>query len=93
MKYQNPIIRGFHPDPSICRVGSDFYLVTSTFTYFPGLPLYHSKDLVHWALVGHCLTRESQIYLEVLQKFKRNLCSDDPMASGALLCYYNRGYR
>ena len=70
MKYQNPIIRGFHPDPSICRVGSDFYLVTSTFTYFPGIPLYHSKDLVHWDLVGHCLTRESQIYLEACKNSK-----------------------
>jgi len=43
--YQNPIISGFHPDPSICRVGEDYYLVTSTFEYFPGVPVYHSKDL------------------------------------------------
>lgn len=48
MKYQNPIIRGFHPDPSICRVGSDYYLVTSTFEYFPGIALFHSRDLVNW---------------------------------------------
>ena len=46
--FQNPIIRGFNPDPSICRVGNDYYLVTSSFEYFPGLPIYHSKDLVNW---------------------------------------------
>ncbi len=62
--YRNPIIPGFHPDPSICRVGEDYYLVTSSFDYFPGLPLYHSRDLVHWQLLGHCLTRASQLPLE-----------------------------
>jgi alpha-N-arabinofuranosidase len=46
-----------NPDPSICRAGDDFYLVTSTFEYFPGLPIYHSKDLVHWKLIGHALSR------------------------------------
>jgi alpha-N-arabinofuranosidase len=45
-----------NPDPSICREGDDFYLVTSTFEYFPGLPIYHSKDLVHWKLIGHALS-------------------------------------
>lgn len=48
MQYKNPIIKGFNPDPSICRVGDDYYLVTSTFEYFPGIPVYHSKDLVNW---------------------------------------------
>lgn len=43
MKYQNPVIPGFNPDPSVCRVGDDFYLVTSSFEFFPGVPLYHSK--------------------------------------------------
>lgn len=61
--YQNPVIPGFHPDPSICRVGDDYYLVTSSFQYFPGVPLFHSKDLVHWKQIGHCLTRESQLPL------------------------------
>ncbi len=61
--YQNPIIKGFHPDPSICRVGEDFYLVTSSFEFFPGVPVFHSKDLVHWEQIGHCLTRESQLPL------------------------------
>ncbi|MDR1645812.1 MAG: glycoside hydrolase family 43 protein [Tannerellaceae bacterium] len=54
--YSNPVITGMNPDPSICRAGDDFYLVTSTFEYFPGLPIYHSKDLVHWKLIGHALS-------------------------------------
>lgn len=43
--YPNPILPGFYPDPSICRVDDDYYLVTSTFSYFPGVPIFHSKDL------------------------------------------------
>jgi xylan 1,4-beta-xylosidase len=62
--YKNPIISGFNPDPSICRVGEDYYLVTSTFEYFPGVPVYHSKDLINWTKVGHCLTRKSQLDLD-----------------------------
>lgn len=62
--FRNPIIPGFHPDPSICRVGDDYYLVTSTFEYFPGLPLFHSRDLVHWRQVGHALNRPSQLNLD-----------------------------
>lgn len=63
MKYTNPILPGFHPDPSICRVGGDFYLVTSSFEYFPGLPLFHSTDLVHWEQINHILDRDSQFTL------------------------------
>ncbi len=48
MKYSNPVIKGFHPDPSICWVDEDYYLVTSSFEYFPGIPIYHSRDLVNW---------------------------------------------
>lgn len=62
--YRNPIISGFHPDPSICKAGNDFYLVTSSFEYFPGVPVFHSKDLVNWEQIGHCLTRKSQLDLE-----------------------------
>lgn len=62
--FANPIIPGFNPDPSICRVGDEFYLVTSSFEFFPGVPVYHSKDIVHWNLIGHCLTRRSQLHLE-----------------------------
>lgn len=53
--FRNPVIPGFAPDPSIVRVGRDFYLVNSTFEYFPGIPVYHSRDLVHWTLIGHAL--------------------------------------
>ena len=63
MKYSNPVIPGFHPDPSICRVEQDYYLVTSTFEYFPGVPVFHSRDLVNWRQIGHCCTRESQLPL------------------------------
>ena len=62
--YTNPVIPGFNPDPSVCRVGDDYYLVTSTFQYFPGVPVYHSKDLIHWEQIGNCLTRESQLRLK-----------------------------
>ncbi len=62
-RYRNPVLPGFYPDPSVCRVGSDFYLVTSSFEYFPGVPIFHSRDLVHWRQLGHCLTRPSQLPL------------------------------
>lgn len=61
MKYHNPIVPGFYPDPSVCRAGEDFYLVTSSFEYFPGVPVFHSKNLVNWTQIGHCLTRRSQL--------------------------------
>ena len=61
--YRNPVIPGFYPDPSICRVDSDYYLVNSSFDYFPGVPLWHSRDLVNWEQIGHCLTRKSQVDL------------------------------
>ncbi|HEX7312557.1 MAG TPA: family 43 glycosylhydrolase [Pyrinomonadaceae bacterium] len=61
--FDNPVISGMASDPSVVRVGGDYYLVTSTFEYFPGVPVYHSKDLVHWRLVGHALTRASQLPL------------------------------
>lgn len=57
--FKNPILTGMNPDPSICRVGDDYYLVTSTFEYFPGLPIYQSKDLVHWKMIGYALSRAS----------------------------------
>jgi xylan 1,4-beta-xylosidase len=62
--YRNPVIPGFHPDPSIVRVGEWFYLVTSTFEFFPGVPVHRSRDLVHWELIGHALSRDSQLPLE-----------------------------
>jgi xylan 1,4-beta-xylosidase len=62
--FRNPILPGSHPDPSICRVGPDFYLVTSTFEWFPGLPVFHSRDLVHWRPLGHVLDRSEQLPLD-----------------------------
>lgn len=62
-KYHNPILKGFYPDPSVCRVGSDYYMVTSTFEFFPGVPIFHSKNLINWTKIGHCLTRKSQLDL------------------------------
>ena len=61
--YSNPVIPGFHPDPSVCRVGDDYYLVTSSFTYFPGVPIFHSRDLVTWEQIGNVLDRPSQLDL------------------------------
>ncbi|MGN0214243.1 MAG: glycoside hydrolase family 43 protein [Muribaculaceae bacterium] len=63
VEYSNPILPGFHPDPSICRVGGDFYVVNSSFQYFPGVPIYHSSDLIHWQQVGNVLNRASQLPL------------------------------
>ncbi len=60
-KYFNPIIRGFNPDPSVCRVGSDYYIVTSTFEYFPAIPIYHSVDLVNWEHIANAVTRPTQL--------------------------------
>lgn len=60
---QNPIIPGFNPDPCIVRVENDYYIVTSTFEWFPGIPIYHSKDLQNWTQLGHVLTRKSQLDL------------------------------
>ena len=64
MIYRNPVIPGFYPDPSVCRVGPDFYLVTSSFEYYPGVPVFKSRDLVQWEQIGHCLTRPEQLPLE-----------------------------
>ena len=63
-QFTNPILPGFYPDPSICRVGEDYWLVTSTFSYFPGVPIFHSRDLVNWEQVGHVLDRPSQLDLD-----------------------------
>ncbi|GLW73834.1 glycoside hydrolase 43 family protein [Kitasatospora phosalacinea] len=61
--YDNPVISGFHPDPSVCRVGDDYYLVCSSFEYVPGLPVFHSRDLVHWRQLGNVLDRPGQLPL------------------------------
>ncbi|MCK1822076.1 glycoside hydrolase family 43 protein [Streptomyces sp. XM83C] len=58
-----PVIAGFHPDPSVCRVGNDYYLACSSFEYFPGVPVFHSRDLVHWTQIGNVLDRPEQLRL------------------------------
>lgn len=62
--FTNPILSGFYPDPSICKVGDDFYMVTSTFAYYPGLPILHSKDLVNWETIGFVMDRPEQLNLD-----------------------------
>lgn len=54
--YSNPVQRGFFPDPSVIRVGDDYYMVNSSFQYFPAIPISHSKDMVHWHIIGHAIT-------------------------------------
>jgi xylan 1,4-beta-xylosidase len=63
-QYYNPVLAGFYPDPSLCRAGDTYYLVNSSFTFFPGVPLSTSKDLVNWQPAGHVLTRQSQVPLK-----------------------------
>jgi len=63
-EYLNPVLAGFHPDPSMIRVGEDYYLVASSFAYFPGVPIFHSRDLVSWTQIGHVLDRPSQLNLD-----------------------------
>ena len=60
---RNPILRGFNPDPSICRVENDYYIATSTFEWYPGVQIHHSRDLVSWRLVTRPLTRATQLDL------------------------------
>lgn len=62
--YQNPVLPGFYSDPSVCRVGGDYYMVHSSFGYFPGVPIFHSKNLVNWEQIGHVLTTPGQASLE-----------------------------
>lgn len=67
---QNPILPGFNPDPCICRKGDDYYLAVSTFEWFPGIPIYHSKDLKNWELYTHVLTDDEKVDLKKLPSAK-----------------------
>lgn len=67
---KNPILPGFNPDPCICRKGEDYYLATSTFEWFPGIPIYHSKDLKNWELYTHVLTDDEKVDLKKLPSAK-----------------------
>ncbi len=60
-RYQNPVRAGFYPDPDICRVGSDYYAVNSSFAYFPGIPVFHSRDLINWTQLGSVVDRPAQL--------------------------------
>ena len=80
-KYSNPIRRGFYPDPSIIRVGEDYYMVNSTFQYFPAIPISHSKDLIHWETIGHAVTDPSWLDLSELED-SRGIWAPD-------ISYYN----
>ena len=62
--FRNPILAGFKPDPSIVRVGEDYYLVNSSFEYFPALPVHHSRDLVNWRLLGYAVSSPAGLGLE-----------------------------
>ena len=64
MKYTNPVVKGFYPDPSVCFANGKFYMVCSSFQYFPGVPLFESDNLVNWTQIGYVLTRKSQVMLD-----------------------------
>ncbi|MBQ8297547.1 MAG: glycoside hydrolase family 43 protein, partial [Ruminococcus sp.] len=67
MKYTNPIVKGFYPDPSVCFANGMYYMVCSSFQYFPGVPLFESSDLVNWKQIGHCFTRKNQVMLDKIE--------------------------
>jgi alpha-N-arabinofuranosidase len=85
MEYRNPIIRGFAPDPSVCRANGKYYLAVSTFQYFPGVALYESDNLVDWVSIGFCLTRETQAPL-------RGVYSSGGSFAPTIRCYEGRFY-
>ncbi len=68
-RFRNPVLAGSYPDPSICRVGDDYYLVNSSFEFFPALPVHHSRDLVHWRCVGHVVDRVGCLDLSGVQRW------------------------
>ena len=80
--YRNPIRSGMYPDPSICRVGEDYYMVNSTFVYFPCIPVSHSRDLVHWEIIGHAITRPEWANLEGLDGGRGYWAPDISYAEG-----------
>src|ERR687890_749018 len=60
-EYANPILQGFYPDPSVVRVSADYYLVNSTFAWFPGIPVFHSRDIVNWTQISNAIDRPTQL--------------------------------
>src|SRR4051812_3486644 len=65
--FHNPILAGYYPDPSVTRVGDKYYLVNSTFTHWPGIPVHESRDLVHWKLIGHALSDPAKVSFDGLE--------------------------
>lgn len=82
--YQNPVQRGFFPDPSVIRVGEDYYMVNSSFQYFPAIPISHSKDMIHWEIVGHAITNSEYLPLQDI-KNSHGIWAPD-------ISYYNGTY-
>lgn len=85
---RNPILPGFNPDPCICRKGDDYYIAVSTFEWFPGIPIYHSRDMKNWELYTHVLTDDSNPDLKKLPSAKGIWapCLDLLRAGGSVLC-------
>lgn len=84
--FKNPILSGFYPDPSICRVGDTYYLVNSSFEWYPGLPIHRSKDLVNWEKIGHGLHRPNQIV------YKNGLNNSNGIFAPTIRCYKGTFY-
>ena len=70
---QNPIFKGFNPDPCICRKQDDYYAAVSSFEWFPGIPVYHSKDLKNWELYTHVLTDDREVGASEAPQGKRKM--------------------
>lgn len=85
---RNPILKGFNPDPCICRKGEDYYIAVSTFEWFPGIPIYHSRDMKNWELYTHVLTDDSNPDLKKTSICERHLgtMSDLLRGRGYVLC-------
>lgn len=83
--FHNPVIKGGYPDPSVCRVGDDYYMVTSSFSYFPGLPVFKSRDLVHWQQIGNAISRPEQLDY-------RNCDSSEGLWAATIRYYEGRFY-
>ena len=91
---EHPVVPGFHPDPTICRVGDDYYLAHSSFEYFPGAPIFHSRDLLHWKQIGNILDRRGQFPPRRRPPFRRHLRLDPaPPRRPLLLRDHERGRR
>ena len=83
MGFRNPVVPGFFPDPSVCRVGDEYFLATSTFTYFPGVPILRSRNLVDWEQIGNALDRPSQLDLVATEGWTSGGIFAPTLATGA----------